>query len=163
MSSSDSLRFSLRRYFTGASFAVVLVGTIASGLASAQLARVVFAEMERDDAANLVEYFVTEFEQDGYTRDVWGTRPLPPFALERALSDMRNFDLKELKLLAPDGTEMQTILAPGQTPSPRWTEGLAQARAGRVALRWEAAGGWRSILFSAHPSGAIETYVPVSD
>jgi len=162
MSPSGSRPFNLRRYFTGASFAVVLVGTLAAGLASAQLARVVFAEMEREDAANLVEYFVTEFEQDGYTRDVWGTRPIPPFAYERALSDMRNFDLKELKLLAPDGTEMQTILAPGQTPSPRWTEGIEQARAGRVALRWEAAGGWRSILFSAQPSGAIETYVPVT-
>ncbi len=163
MSSSDSRPFDLRRYFTGASFAVVLVGTLGAGLASAQFARVVFAEMERDDAANLAEYFVTEFEQDGYTPDAWSTQPIPPFARERALSDMRNFDLKELKLLAPDGTELQSILAPGQAPSPRWTEGLEQANAGRVALRWEAAGGWRSILFSAHPSGAIETYVPVSE
>jgi signal transduction histidine kinase len=153
----------LLRYFTGASFAVVLVITLGAGIASAHLARAVFAEMERDDAANVGEYFVTEFAQDGYTRDVWGTLPIPRVVRERALSDMRNFDLTEVKLLDPEGSEMQTFLAPGQKASPRWIEGLAEARAGRVALRWEAVGGWPSILFSAHPSGAIETYVPVSE
>jgi signal transduction histidine kinase len=159
---SDSSPFNLLRYFTGASFAVVLVTTLGAGIASAQLARAVFAEMERDDASNLVEYFITEFAQDGYTRDRWGTAPIPPDAQERALSDMRNFDLTELKLLAPDGSELHAFLAPGQQSSPSWVDGLAEARAGRVALRWEAVGGWRSILFSSHPSGAIETYVPVS-
>ena len=163
MKRSESRPFDLLRYFTGASFAVVLVTTLGAGVASAQLVRAVFAEMERDDAVNIGEYFITEFTQDGYTRDVWGALPIPPVVRERALSDMRNFDLTELKLLAPDGGELETLLAPGQTPSPRWTEGLAQAGAGRVALRWEAVGGWRSILFSAHPSGAIETYIPVSE
>jgi signal transduction histidine kinase len=160
---SDSHPFNLLRYFSGASFAVVLVATLGAGIASAQLVRAVFAEMERDEAANLVEYFVTEFAQDGFTRDLWGTHPIPPVALERALSDMHNFDLTELQLLAPDGRVLHRFLAPGRAPSAPWPDGIAQARAGRTALRWEAVGGWRSILFSAHPSGAIETYVPVTD
>jgi signal transduction histidine kinase len=163
MQRSDSRPFGLLRYFTGASLAVVLAGTLAAGIVSAELVRAVFAEMERDDAANVGEYFVTEFTQGEYTPDVWSERPIPPGLRERALSDMRNFDLSELKLLDPDGSELQALLAPGQAESPRWQEGLALARTGRVALRWDAVGGWRSILFSAHPKGAIETYVPVSE
>jgi signal transduction histidine kinase len=163
MNRSDARPFGLLRYFTGASLIVVLVSTLGAGLASAQLVRAVFAEMERDDAANVGEYFITEFAEAGYVRDVWGARPMPPAARERALSDMRNFDLTEVKLLDPEGRELQTLVAPGQTPGLRWAEGFAEARTGRVALRWDAVGGWRSILFSSHPSGAIETYVPVSD
>jgi signal transduction histidine kinase len=158
---SDTRPFGLLGYFTGASLAVVLVGTLGAGIASAQLVRAVFAEMERDDAANVGEYFITEFEHAGYTRDEWSRRPMPPDVRRRALSDIRNFDLMEVKLLDPDGRELQALLAPGHTPSPRWDEGLEQARSGRVALRWDAIGGWRSILFSSRPSGAIETYVPV--
>jgi signal transduction histidine kinase len=160
---SDARPFGLLRYFTGASLAVVLVSTLGAGVASALLVRAVFAEMERDDAANLGEYFITEFAQAGYARADWGTRTLTPEARERALSDMRNFDLTELKLLDPEGRELQTLLAPGEKPGARWTEGFERARDGRVALRWDAVGGWQSILFSAHPSGAIESYVPVRE
>jgi signal transduction histidine kinase len=153
----------LLRYFTGASLAVVLVSTLGAGVASALLVRAVFAEMERDDAANVGEYFITEFARAGYTRDVWRERPMAPDARERALSDMRNFDLTEVKLLDPEGRELQTLLAPGQKAGPRWREGFEHALTGRVALRWDAVGGWQSILFSAHPSGAIESYVPVTE
>ena len=159
---SDSGPFDLLRHFTGASFAIVLLTTLGAGVASAQLVRAVFAEMERDDAMNVGEYFVTEFAQDGYTREVWGKVPIPDAARERALADMNNFDLNEVKLLDPDGDELLTLLAPEQTTSARWADGLASARSGRVATRWEAVGGWTSILFSSHPSGAIETYVPIS-
>jgi signal transduction histidine kinase len=163
MTRSDARPFGLLRYFTGASLAVVLVSTLAAGIASAQLVQAVFAEMERDDAANVGAYFVTEFAHAGYGRDVWSAGPMPPDARERALSDMRNFDLTEVKLLDPSGRELQTLLTPGNTSASRWSEGFAEAQKGRVALRWDAVGGWRSILFSANPSGAIETYVPVSE
>jgi signal transduction histidine kinase len=163
MKPASARPFGLLRYFTGASLAVVLVGTLAAGLASAQLVRAVFAETERDDAANLGEYFVTEFAHAGYTRDVWGARPMPETARRRALSDMRNFDLTEMELSDPNGRKLQALVVPGHAPGQRWTEGFAKARSGRVALRWDAVGGWRSILFSSHPSGAIETYVPVSE
>jgi signal transduction histidine kinase len=160
---SDARPFGLLRYFTGASLAVVLVSTLGAGVASALLVRAVFAEMERDDAANLGEYFITEFAHAGYTRDVWGPGELPPHARARALADMRNFDLTEVKLLDPQGRELQTLLAPGQTSAARWAEGFEQAKNGHVALRWDAVGGWQSILFSSHPSGAIESYVPVKE
>jgi len=160
---SDSRPFGLLRYFAGAGLAVVLVSTLAAGVASALLVRAVFAEMERDDAANLGEYFITEFAHAGYTRDVWGAGGLTREARVRALSDMRNFGLTELKLLDPEGRELQALLAPGEQPGPRWTEGFERARSGRVALRWDAVGGWQSILFSAHPAGAIESYVPVRE
>jgi signal transduction histidine kinase len=163
MGSSDARPFGLLRYFTGASLAVVLLGTLVGGLASAYLVSAVFSEMERDDAANVGEYFVTELAQSGYTHDVWGSRPIPPDVRERAMSDMRNFDLNEVKLLDPGGRELQPLIAPGQVSSSPWPEGLDEARSGRVALRWDALGGWWSILFSAHPKGAIETYVPVSE
>lgn len=160
---SDARPFGLLRYFTGASVAVVLVGTLVAGLTSAYLAQAVFTEMERDEAANIGQYFVTEFVQSGYTHDAWSARPMPSGVRERAVTDMANFDLAELKLLDRDGIEFRALLAPGHEPSPRWEEGLAQARLGRVALRWDAVGGWRSILFSGQPKGAIETYVPVSE
>jgi signal transduction histidine kinase len=163
MQRSKERPFGLLRYFTGASVVVVLVGTLVAGLISAYLARAVFTEMERDEAANVGQYFVTEFAQSGYAHDAWGTRPMPAEVQERAVSDMTNFDLAELKLLDRDGREFRTLVAPGHEPSPRWEDGLAQARAGRVALRWDAVGGWRSILFSGQPKGAIETYVPVSE
>lgn len=161
MRGAGSSPFNLLRYFAGASFAIVLVTTLVAGIASAALVRAVFTQMERDDAENVAQYFITEFAQDGFTRDRWGAGTMPPEARRRALLDMRNFDLLELKLLAPDGRELETLIAPGRTASDRWAEGLDQARAGRVALRWEAAGGWRSVLFSARPSGAIESYVPI--
>jgi signal transduction histidine kinase len=88
---------------------------------------------------------------------------MPSDVRQRAVADMANFDLAELKLLDPDGREFRTLVAPGHEPSPRWEDGLAQARLGRVALRWDAVGGWRSILLSSRPKGAIETYIPVSE
>jgi signal transduction histidine kinase len=163
MKRASARPFGLLRYFTGAGLAVVLVGTLAAGLASAQLVRAVFAETERDDAANLGEYFITEFAHAGYTRDVWSAQPMPQAVRQRTLSDMRNFDLTELELLDPSGRQLQGLVAPGHAPGPRWIEGFEKARSGGVALRWDAVGGWRSILFSSHASGAIETYVPVSE
>jgi signal transduction histidine kinase len=163
MQRSEARPFGLLRYFTGASLVVVLVSTLVAGFASAYLVSSVFAEMERDDAANVGEYFVTELTQSGYGHDVWGLRPMPDDARERAVADMGNFDLHEMKLLDPEGRELQALVAPGQTPSVRWPAGVAEAQSGRVALRWDTVGGWWSILFSSNPRGAIETYVPVSD
>lgn len=151
-------RFGLLRYFTGASLAVVLVGALGTGAASAWLMRGILVRVECDEADNLVEYFVTEFAQDGYTLDRWGVEPVPEDARRRALADMANFRVVELNLHASDGRMLEALQAPGIPPDPRWDEGLSRALGGRVALRWET-----DVFGTNAPPGAVETYVPVRE
>lgn len=163
LSRTPSRRFDLLGYFTRTSLVILLLFTIAEGLVSAMLVRAVFTRMEHDEADSLSEYFVTELADNGYPRASWGVTPIPPVARERAVDDMRNFDVTELQLLTPEGRALTTLVAPGKAGSALWARGLSEAESGRPALRWEATGGWRSILLSAEPSGAIESYLPVRE
>ncbi len=163
MSGSASAPFDLLRWFTKASFGVILVMALGAGLASAVLVRAVFLHMEADEADSLGEYFVTEFAAAGYDRSSWGRVPIPVAARSRALADMRNFDVAELRLLSRGGRPLETLVASGRAPSDVWEYGLAEAREGRVALRWEDTSGLVPLLLSTKPSGTLETYAPVRE
>jgi signal transduction histidine kinase len=163
MDTSRARPFNLFRYFAGASLVVILVMTVAAGATSAWLVRDAFLHMERDEADSLAEYFATEFSQDGFPPAAWGTGAIPPETRARAMKDLANFGITELALLGPDGREKETFVPPGGAPNPPWTEGLAEASQGRVAIRWESAGGWLSLVLSRSFSGDIESYVPVRE
>lgn len=155
--------FNLLRYFTGASLTVILVASLASGAASAWIVRGVFLNLERDEADSLAEDLVSLLTEAGFSSERWRELDAAPELRTRILTEMTNFGITEFTLLDPRGEVLEDVVAPGANRTGVWPEGLADAGAGRVALRWETPHGWRAILGLVAPGGAVESYTPVRE
>lgn len=149
---SAGREFNLLRYFTGACLLIVLVGSLATAIAAAALVRRVGMQLEIDEADSLVEDLVVTFREAGFGVADWPRTEAPPELRSRILEEMRNFGIRELTLYDLQGRRIEDLLGPGEVPPPVWREGLAEARQGRTAIRWEPS-----------PTGRthLQTYVPV--
>ncbi|HEX5042469.1 MAG TPA: HAMP domain-containing sensor histidine kinase [Candidatus Polarisedimenticolaceae bacterium] len=149
---SAAQEFNLLRYFTGACLLIVLVGSLATAVAAAALVRRVGMQLEIDEADSLVEDLVVTFREAGFGITEWPQAEAPPELRTRLLEEMRNFGIRELTLYDLEGRPLEDLLGPGVVPPPLWREGLAEARQGRTAIRWEPSPDGRTRL---------QTYVPV--
>ena len=149
---SAGQEFNLLRYFTGACLLIVLVGSLATAMGAAALVRRVGMQLEIDEADSLVEDLVVTFREARFGATEWPRGEAPPELRARVLEEMRNFGIRELTLYDLDGRPIEDLLGPGAVPPPAWPEGLAEARQGRTAIRWEPGREGRT---------SLQTYVPV--
>jgi len=154
--------FNLLRYFTWASLIVLLVASLGAGVAAAWLVHATFVEVERDEADSLAEAFVTLLDEEGFGEPHWlAAEAVPDDLRARLRLRLDNFGVQEFTLLTPEGRVLEDFGRNRGADRAVWDEGMRQALAGRVALRWERDRSWPLAPFDADPSGEVETFIPI--